>query len=121
MQKFFVIKYDRDNFKCGDIVKFHVNTYHNYNLVENISTGERKWLAKYDIYPIINHDNFLDWSYNKNYQSLIPSNYYIVKNEIEKVVKLLDNTNEIYYIVLDLENNIEITLNKNILIKANEL
>jgi hypothetical protein len=121
MQKFFVIKYDIKNFKSGDIVKFHANTYHEIYLVENIITGERGWLAKYDIYPITNHDNFLDWSYNKNNQLLIPSNYYIVKNEIEKVVKILDNTNEIDYIVLDIENNIEITLKKNDLIKANEL
>jgi hypothetical protein len=123
MQKYFVVKYDRNNFPSRTIVKFIANTYHGCNLVENIDNKERIWLMTYDLYPIIDHDNFLDWSYNKDFQSLIPSEYYIVKNnnKNEKVVKLLNNTNEVNCVVLDLESNQKIILDKNILIKANQL
>ena len=100
MQKYFVVKYDRDNFPSGTIVKFITNTYHGCNLVENIDNKERIWLMTYDLYPIIDHDNFLDWSYNKQYQSLIPSEYYIVNNK--NIVKLLNDSDLEYYIVLDI-------------------
>ena len=72
----------------------------------------------YDLYPIIDHDNFLDWSYNKQYQSLIPSEYYIVNNK--NIVKLLNDSDLEQYIVLDINTNQKMTINKKFLIKAND-
>ena len=119
MQKYLVIKYNHyEKFPKGTIVKFIANTFNGSNLVENINTGEIIWLMCYYLYPIVDHDNFLDWAYDINNQAIIPSEYYIIKND-NKVVKLLnDNLND--WIVLDLDTNKEIIINKNYLIKANE-
>jgi hypothetical protein len=117
MQTYFVIKYNyHKNFPKGTIVRFITNTFNESNLVENINTGERIWLMCYELYPIVDHDFFLDWAYDINNQAIIPSEYYIIKND-NKVVKLLnDNLND--WIVLDLDTNKEIIINKNSLIEA---
>lgn len=118
MPKYFVIKYNHHTqFPSGTIVKLCANTFNNSNLVEKINTDERIWLMDYDIYPIVNHDNYFDWSYNINYQQLIPSDYYIYNNN--QIAKLL-NSNSDKWIVLDLDTNKEIQINKNFLTKANE-
>ena len=118
MSKYYVVKYSIHNdehFTRGTIVKHCTSSSsQNCHLVKNINTNELKWLMTYDIYPIINHNNFLDWSYNETYQNLIPSDYYIIKNK-NMIVKLLNNNN-----VLDLNTNNEFYIDKGHLIKANE-
>ena len=123
MQTYFIIKYKSKNFEPGTIVKL-VAVCNNSFLVKHIDSDDdnyhSEWLMKYDIYPIINHDNFYDWSYNKKNQINIPSDYYILKNNNDIVVRLLYNNND-NYVVKKLNNNTEIIINKNELIKVNEL
>lgn len=119
MQKYFIVKYNNNNnFLSGTIVKHCANTYNNCHLVEKINTNERIWLMNYEIYPIADHNIFNEWSYDNNFQKMIPSEYYIIINN-NKVVKLL-NINNNKYNVLDLYNNEKIIIDKEHLIKANE-
>lgn len=118
MQKYFIIKYDYKLFSKGTIVKFCAVINKCY-LVENINNNERMWIMKYDLYPIIDHDNFLEWSYNSDFQKIIPSEYYIIKNN-NIIVKLLNN-NYNDWIVLNLNDNKEISINKDMLINLNKL
>jgi hypothetical protein len=117
MQQFFIIKYNYNNFLSGTVVKHCANLENKSNLVKTIDTGERIWLMNYELYPIIDHDPFLDWSYNINFQKIIPSDYYIIKNN-NKLVKLLNINNK--WTVLDLDDNKEIIIDNDNLIKANE-
>lgn len=135
MQTYFIIKNNYNNWLIGTIVKLNTNintnidvytnvdpetnTYDTYYLVENINTGEKIWLINYDLYPIINHNINLHWSFDINYQKLISSNLYIIKNN-KKVVKLLEINDDNNCIVLDLDNNKEIEINQNHLIQANK-
>ena len=122
MNKYFIIKYDyhnNNNFSSGTIVKHCANTLNKCNLVENINTGNRIWLMNYDIYPIIDHNYSFEWSYNNKFQKMIPSEYYIIKNN-NKVVKLLNNNLNNKCIVSDLDNNEEMIINIDNLIKINE-
>ena len=123
MQKYFIIKHNSKNFNPGTIIKLITTTFGGSFLVKHIDSIDDyncEWLMKYDIYPIIDHDNFYEWSYNSNYQKLIPSDYYIIKNNKNIVVRLLYNDND-NYIVKNLDNNKEFIINKNDLIKINEL
>lgn len=114
MQKYFIIKYNHNLLISGTIVKYctHIN---NCYLVENINNNKRYWLMNYDIYPIIDHDNYYEWSYNKDLQKIIPSDLYFIKNK-NNIYKLLNNNS-----ILDLDNNKEIIIDKNILINLNKL
>lgn len=133
MQKYFIIKNNYNKWITGTVVKLNTNintdidvytnvdtetdTYDKYYLVENINTGEKIWLINYNLYPIINHDINLHWEFDINYQKLISSNLYIIKNN-RKVVKLLE-LNEDNCTVLDLDDNKEVNIKQDLLVKAN--
>lgn len=119
MQKYFYLKYNCNNILAGTIVICITNTYHNSYLIKPINYEIYTWVSKYDIYPIIDHDLFFEWSYNKNIQIKIPSDFYIIKNH-NIIVKLLIINNDIYE-VLNLDTDKIININKNNLIQINSI
>lgn len=86
MPDYFIIKH---NFKDKIIPQYSLVKYltciNRCCLVEDIITKKREWLMDYDIYPIKDHDRYGTWEYYKNYQDLIPENYYSIVKELEYI------------------------------------
>jgi len=83
MQTYFIIKhnYHEENFKKATVVKF-ITIINNCCLIENIYNKKRLWIMKYDIYPIFDHDIYGCWTFDENYQKLIPENINQIINEL---------------------------------------
>ena len=63
----FIIKYNFNKLPENTIVNY-ITCINDYCLVEDIKTSEREWVAKWDIYPIHNHDFYGYWKYDKKFQ-----------------------------------------------------
>lgn len=81
MQKYFIVKHRYNKIPQNRLVKF-ITIINTFCLVEDIISKEREWLAKYDIYPINDYDNYGYWEYDKHFQDKIPSNYYSIISEL---------------------------------------
>jgi hypothetical protein len=81
MQDFFILKHDCEKFKEGALVKF-IAIINEACLIEEVNTKERKWVMRYDIYPLDNHDAYGWWSYDETYQNKIP------KEHLETIKKI---------------------------------
>jgi hypothetical protein len=118
--KYFIIVCNYPKFPIGTIVEYQGIINEVCYLVKKINSCEIIWIMKYELYPIIEHDSFSHWSYNISYQKLIPSKYYIIKNN-KKIVKILNNNiNYDDCVVLDINTNTELKINYNELIQASK-
>lgn len=73
---------DTNIFNIYEVVKL-ITIFNHVYLVESLITQDKEYLMYYNLYPFIKHSGL--HKYNKKYQKLIPSNYYLNKktNEIE--------------------------------------
>jgi len=67
----FILKY---NFYENDIKQYAkvniITIINNSCLIEDLNTKKRKWVMKYDIYPLEKHDYSGYWEYNEYFQNL---------------------------------------------------
>lgn len=114
-----MVKYNNENFKQYDIVKFITITNSGQcYLVEHIETKYRCWMMKSDLFEINSNNYDRMYEYEKNiYQQYIPEDLYLYKNTI---VKLLSNDNNNYKIKY-LENSIEENIDPKLLIQIKNL
>jgi hypothetical protein len=70
--KYFMLKYNfyEVNIKQHAIVEL-ITIINTACLIEDINTKKRQWVMKNDIYPLTEHDNYGDWSYNDSFQQLV--------------------------------------------------
>ena len=64
----FIIKHTYNKLPQNTIVKY-ITCINMYCLVEDINTKKREWVAKWDIYPINDHDIYGYWKYDITYQN----------------------------------------------------
>lgn len=70
--RYFMLKYDfyQENIKQYATVEL-ITIINDACLIEDIDTKNREWVMKYDIYPLTDHDNYGNWSYNESLQQLV--------------------------------------------------
>ncbi len=74
MTSYFMVKYDRDDFKALTLVKYETVTYSGdcYLVSDLKDTLKRKWIMYYDLYKLIEkNEESQRWYYNEDYDKIM--------------------------------------------------